>query len=463
MLPGPILYLFCPKCHAVTTRPTLSSGNTFGARRWTDGKMIADMLPEFTDIIRCINCQSFFWVDDAEVRGWDPWGEFRLSGEEPLAPDWVKQIGQTHTARDLTREEYIEAISGNVANTREREKYLRVRLWWAYNDQLRNPSCTDTNIHKDPMYIDNLSKLEQILDENIVDEIIMKAEANRELGNFDRAIELLGDIPGELKEIADLIIKLAKYKDAKVQKIVKAGMYEEPEEAIEAYKQAIRIKPDDAKVHLEFGFSFLRLGIYKEAIEAYKQAIRIKPDDAMVHRKLGSLYVKLGMHRDAIEAFKQVIRIKPDDDWTHLELGFFYEQLGMYKESIEAYKQARKIDPDFADYLCMHHLLTLKKAEGGFEIDEEASAMLNVTVSQLRDIAESISIKLEADRFDLLSTALILAILRETFSDQIDFWREAVSESENWLEAEIERVKPTIKGIPLLEWIEEYIKESLQI
>ena len=113
---------------------------------------------------------------------------------------------------------------------------------------------------------------------------------------------------------------------------------------------------------------------------------------------------------------------------------------------------------------CMLHLLSLQKAEGGFEIDEEATAMLNTTVSQLRDIAESISIKLEADRFDLLSTALILAILRETFSDQIDIWLGVVSKSEHWLKAEIGRVQPTINGIPLLEWIEEYIRNlSLQI
>jgi len=161
----------------------------------------------------------------------------------------------------------------------------------------------------------------------------------------------------------------------------------------------------------------------------------------------------------ALEIALRCLRIKPDDEVAHLELGFSYEKLGMYKEAIGAYKQARKIDPDFADYFCISHLLTLQRAEGGFEIDEVASAMLNVTVSQLRDIAESISIKLEADRFALLSTALIPAILRETFSDQIDIWREAVSESENWLKAEIERVKPTIKGIPLPEWIEEYIKE----
>ncbi len=254
MLPGPILYLFCPKCHVITTRPTLSSGNTFGARRWTDGKMIAPMLPEYADIIKCMNCRSFFWIDDVEMKAWDWW---ESAEEGTTVPDWVKQIGRTYNARSLTIEEYIEAINRNVANTRKREKYLRIRLWWAYNDHLREltsewwaynnylrePTFAGFDIQNDYSYRDNLQKLEDILDENVLDERIMKAEANRELGNFNRAIELfehtytelrvyekeyfedpinqlLGDTPGQLREIADLIIKLAKHKDSKVREIV---------------------------------------------------------------------------------------------------------------------------------------------------------------------------------------------------------------------------------------------------
>ncbi len=223
MLPGPILYLFCPKCHAVTTRPTLSSGNTFGARRWTDGKMIADMLPEFTDIIKCMNCQSFFWIDDAEVREWDAWYGM-LSEEKIPVPDWVKRIRHTYYARDLTREEYIEAINGNVANTKEREKYLRIRLWWIDNDQSRETTSAGIEIQNDYSYRDNLQKLETILEENTLDERIMKAEAKRELGNFDMAIELLQKIPNDVREntrkIINLIIELAKHKDTKVREIV---------------------------------------------------------------------------------------------------------------------------------------------------------------------------------------------------------------------------------------------------
>ncbi len=52
------------------------------------------------------------------------------------------------------------------------------------------------------------------------------------------------------------------------------------EEKIEAYKQAIRINPDDADAHFNLGNAYGSSGMYKEEIEAYKQAIRIDPDFA---------------------------------------------------------------------------------------------------------------------------------------------------------------------------------------
>ncbi|MFZ3064542.1 MAG: tetratricopeptide repeat protein [Nitrospirota bacterium] len=125
-----------------------------------------------------------------------------------------------------------------------------------------------------------------------------------------------------------------------------AGLYKE---AIEAYKQAIRIKPDLAEAHYNLGYAYDSLDMYREAIEAYKQAIRIKPDKANANYNLGVAYVKLSMYREAIEAFKQAIRIKPDDANAHNNLGATYGKLSMYREAIETFKQTIRIKPDLAD------------------------------------------------------------------------------------------------------------------
>jgi len=126
------------------------------------------------------------------------------------------------------------------------------------------------------------------------------------------------------------------------------------QDEIEAYKQAIRIKPDYADAHYNLGIAYGELSRYQDAVEAYKQAIRIKPDYAEAQSNLGVVYSKLGRHQDAVEAYKQAIRIKPDYAEAQSNLGVAYSKLGRHQDAVEAYKQAIRIKPDYAD---AHYML----------------------------------------------------------------------------------------------------------
>jgi tetratricopeptide (TPR) repeat protein len=52
------------------------------------------------------------------------------------------------------------------------------------------------------------------------------------------------------------------------------------------------------------GFSYAKLGSYDEAIEAYKQATCLKPDDAKYHYNLGELYLDVGKRDSAIQEYE---------------------------------------------------------------------------------------------------------------------------------------------------------------
>ena len=117
----------------------------------------------------------------------------------------------------------------------------------------------------------------------------------------------------------------------------------------DAFKQTIRIKPDDALAHFNLGSSYMKLCKWKEAVDAFNQAIRIESDDAEAFFGLGVSYGGLGKYQDAIDAYKQVIRIKPDDAEAHYVLGNTYGMLGKYQKTVDTYKQAIRIKPDFAD------------------------------------------------------------------------------------------------------------------
>jgi tetratricopeptide (TPR) repeat protein len=126
----------------------------------------------------------------------------------------------------------------------------------------------------------------------------------------------------------------------------KLGMHKE---VIDACERAIRIKPDFAEAHYILGGAYVELNMYKDAIEANKQALRIKPGYAEAYNNLALSYSKLGMHKEAIDACERAIGIKPDFAEAHYNLGIAYDKLGMYREAIDAYKQSIRIEPDYGN------------------------------------------------------------------------------------------------------------------
>ena len=74
---GPNLYYKCPKCGKTSFNGSLLSGNTSGAKFFSDGKTIAPMLPEFPAIIKCKNCKTFYWLNDEnQINESDIFGDY---------------------------------------------------------------------------------------------------------------------------------------------------------------------------------------------------------------------------------------------------------------------------------------------------------------------------------------------------------------------------------------------------
>lgn len=124
-------------------------------------------------------------------------------------------------------------------------------------------------------------------------------------------------------------------------------------DAIEAFKEGIRIRPDyyDAWAYYVLGVSHVHFDEYRDAIEAFKQAIRLFPDFADFHSELGLCYDALDQPRDAIGAFKQAIQIEPDHARAHLALGMTYLVVGNRGAALQEYKILKGLDRDKADEL----------------------------------------------------------------------------------------------------------------
>src|SRR5690349_20497042 len=68
----------------------------------------------------------------------------------------------------------------------------------------------------------------------------------------------------------------------------------------------------DADDYNDQGDTFLNAGKYPEALNAYKQAVRLKPDMAEAHYSMGWIYNELNQYDQAVDALNQAIRYKPD-------------------------------------------------------------------------------------------------------------------------------------------------------
>src|SRR5947199_1669927 len=60
------------------------------------------------------------------------------------------------------------------------------------------------------------------------------------------------------------------------------------------------------------GDEFFDKGQYDQAIEAYKQAIHLKPGFAEAHNNLGDAYYNLNKYEEAASEYKQALKYKPN-------------------------------------------------------------------------------------------------------------------------------------------------------
>ncbi|MCX5809835.1 MAG: VIT domain-containing protein [Proteobacteria bacterium] len=103
-------------------------------------------------------------------------------------------------------------------------------------------------------------------------------------------------------------------------------------------------------------------------------------------------------------------------------------------------------------------VLSLQQFEGGFEIDWELADMLNLSLIEIRKIAEKISGKYKIDKHRLICTAMILVILEKRFDGEKSQWETLAEKSRKWLELEIKAKAPVIDGVPIMDWVKNYLE-----
>ena len=114
------------------------------------------------------------------------------------------------------------------------------------------------------------------------------------------------------------------------------GNFDRTNDEITAYREALRINPEDAYTWNNLGNTYDDLDRYDDAIAAYREALRINSEYAYAWNNLGIAYGNLDRYDDAIAAYREAVRIDPNHANSWKLLNIVYGQLGRTKEADEA-------------------------------------------------------------------------------------------------------------------------------
>lgn len=122
----------------------------------------------------------------------------------------------------------------------------------------------------------------------------------------------------------------------------------ETNNAIQTYKQAIRVHPDNDMLQAALGNLYFGQGRTGEAITAYENAVRIY-EDGNNRFSLGQAYLKAGRNEDAATQFSKVIELNQGSGNGYFGLGQALAAQKKYPQAIEQFERAVQKNKEFYD------------------------------------------------------------------------------------------------------------------
>ncbi len=128
--------------------------------------------------------------------------------------------------------------------------------------------------------------------------------------------------------------------------LVEAGR---TDEALGAYRAALRLRPDHAPARYNLGNALLAIGDAAAAEAAFRAALAIAPDHAGCHNNLGNALRQLGRPAEAATAYRAALALRPDLYGTHSNLGSALLALHQPEAALASLEAALRIRPDYAE------------------------------------------------------------------------------------------------------------------
>jgi tetratricopeptide (TPR) repeat protein len=140
----------------------------------------------------------------------------------------------------------------------------------------------------------------------------------------------------------------------------------ESDKGIEYLKKSISYymsgSPFLAQPYNNLGVVYSERELYDEALEAFKEAIRLNGKDPNAYNNLGRLYYLKGEYQKAISGFKKAMEIDPFYSRGYVNLAIAYKEAGLLQEAEVMCKRTLEITPK--DVKALMNLVDIYKMQG---------------------------------------------------------------------------------------------------
>lgn len=133
--------------------------------------------------------------------------------------------------------------------------------------------------------------------------------------------------------------------------------------AMEKYKAALVINPNDLRADYEIAYTLQTTGKGMEALPYLEKILQSNESKYETYQMLGNIYDQSGQPRKAIEMYQAGIKEKPDFALLHMNLGITYMDTKKFPEADSEYVQALKLDQAHASNHRLYGLNAYKQGK----------------------------------------------------------------------------------------------------
>lgn len=127
----------------------------------------------------------------------------------------------------------------------------------------------------------------------------------------------------------------------------------EYDKAIEIFKKAVELNPDNELNWHWLGTSYNQNGQYQEAIQSLLKAVELNPNKGVNWYYLGNSYINNEKYEDAIKSLLKATELNSNDYQSWLNLAISYIHNEQYEEAIEPLLKAIELNPNNAGSLSL--------------------------------------------------------------------------------------------------------------